>query len=410
MSTPSRGPSLPVGDNTIWKRDEQSEPQSEDSTDSPVAEHDETEIPKAESSWKVRPAGGRKIFRSVALLPKALRRRQKTAGEHFVPDGSAPSYGLRGQLWRLFGRRLYARTGWKWLTGLSQRDRLEHALNGLWELRASRKTIAFLNSSGGSGKTTGAVWFAAAAAYAFKGNVVAVDANENAGHTADRFGIAGEPEQSATGSQQLISDQPDRPLQRLGGRGTIRLRDFVKQRHSFRQGDHFLPRVDRDRESGVFVIASNAIDDEDIDRQAFEEALRLLGGELSLQVVICDCGNGLKNSTNHGSVEVADVLVFTGNVFKSESLNDITSTMDRYENLGYGGKVRSGFVVIFGASPRNRVQLAARYGMPLNRVFIFPVNRYMRDTNNPILLKRLPFKMQVTLFEGLRAIMQANAA
>jgi hypothetical protein len=313
--------------------------------------------------------------------PTRKSKRVKTR-QPYVPPGPVPRLGLRGLIWRLAAARLYARFGWPWLARLSARERLRNALDDLWDLRKVRKIIVFCNSSGGSGKTTGATWFAAAAAYAFKGNVAVVDANENAGHTADRLRVS----------------------------PTLTLRKLVDHRHCFRSLGRLMQETDRHRQTGAFVIASEPTGS-GIDQAGYQEALGILAD--NFQLVVCDCGNGLESPTNLGSVHLADELVFTGNVFKSESLDDIISTMTRYAVVGIGGEpgseaAKRSFAAIFGASKRQRLTFAKRFGMPPANVFVFPTNGYMADTDNPVRLDKLPLRMQVILFESLRALMAAR--
>lgn len=329
------------------------------------------------------------------------------SSQNSVQLSHEPRNGLYGMLWRFLGSRLYTRFGWTWLVRYSLRDRVLNALDDLWELRTTRKVIACVNSGGGSGKTTTTTWLTAAAGVAFKGNVVCIDANENAGHTADRMGVAAKAESHAEGDEPKAV-VPQNGHQVLNGTGTLRLREFIRRRHQF-TGESgrgmFLTEVDRHRLTGVFVIASNAIEDTDFDRGEFEEALWIL--KSNEQLVFADCGNGLKSSTNHGAVHVADTLVFPGTPTKEETLDDLGSTMERYANLGYGDKVSNGFVVILGDNPRKRKKYAKRYGVPRDHVIVFPVNRYMRRTDNPVSVERLPLRLQVILLEGLLAIVKS---
>lgn len=346
---------FPVGDPTPWKGDETT--------------------PEAPVSVQALPP------ESGDSPPEGKPKRVKTR-QPYIPPGPVPRLGLMGLLWRLIGARLYSRFGWSWLIRLSARERLRNALDDLWELRKVRKVIAFCNSSGGSGKTTGATWLAAAAAYVFKGNVVVVDANENAGHTADRLRV-----------------QP-----------TITLRELVNNRHCFRTLGRLMQAADRHHDTGAFVIASEP-SGSGIEQTDYREALGILAD--NFQLVICDCGNGLESPTNLGSVGLADELVFTGNVFKSESLDDIVSTMARYAAVGIDGKPGSdtaerGFVAIFGAGSRQRLGFAKWFGLPAEHVFIFPNNRYMANTDSPVRLDKLPLRMQVVLFESLRAVIGAR--
>lgn len=374
--------------------------------------HEPVELPEPEIGELplVQPEAERQLSSSFAQRGHVRVANTDSSQGHasYVGTVHEPRHGLYGLLWKALGRFLFNKFGWKWLLRYSKRDRLQNALDDLWELRLVRKVIAFENSGGGSGKTTGCSWFSAAASAAFKGNVACIDANENAGYLANRFRIAAKPEESQT--DVTLSDNVFHPegYQVLNGNGTIRLREFVNRRHQFTgNGGHklFLAEVDRHRESGVFVIASNAVDDLDIDLRDFEESLEIL--KAKWQMVFVDCGNGLKSPTNHGAVHVADELMFVGNRFKQETFAALSSTMERYENLGYAEKVKRGFVVIFGDSPRKRKKYAKQYGVPPEYVIIFPVNRYMRNTKSEVSFEKLPLRMKVILFEGLRDVVAA---
>ncbi|MBA3757313.1 ParA family protein [Candidatus Saccharibacteria bacterium] len=307
-------------------------------------------------------------------LQDAPTARQQTTGPR-------PQYGVHGVIWKLGGAWLYSRFGWKWLIRLSLRDRFENAMESLWDLRKTQMVIATVNSKGGSGKTTATVWLSAFLAFVLKRQIVAFDVNESPGHTAKRLGVDREE--------------------------TIQLREFLSRRNSLRHYDSFAKVVASHRQTGVSVIASEEASIESLHQEDFEEALYI--AKRNAHSVFCDCGNVIDGPTNYGAVKKADVVVFTGIAGFDDSLDDISNTMKRYTDLGYAEKVKSGIVVIFGAYNRNRGEFAARYGLPIGRVFVVPFNKYMAR-NNPVLLDMIPRQVQVVLLEILVAIAKAAQA
>ena len=77
--------------------------------------------------------------------------------------------------------------------------------------------------------------------------------------------------------------------------------------------------------------------------------------------VFCDLGNSIKSQGNWSAVEIADTLVFMGNVNAADSVvdfgkddptgegDDLMSTMEAYRGMGMSTKVREGIIVILGA-------------------------------------------------------------
>jgi hypothetical protein len=116
---------------------------------------------------------------------------------------------------------------------------------------------------------------------------------------------------------------------------------------------------------------------------------------------------------------MADTLVFMGNVNSADSVvdfrredptdegDDLKNTMDAYAGLGMPEKVSRGIIVILGARPSSRKRYADHYGMPVDRVFIVPNNRYMKR-GHVLRKSRLPLGVRVVIYEILVAMLRAE--
>jgi hypothetical protein len=172
------------------------------------------------------------------------------------------------------------------------------------------------------------------------------------------------------------------------------------------------------RESGLFVISSEAVAKTTVPKYQAKLGLEKLAD--GFHSVFCDLGNGIKSTGNLGAVEVADTLVFMGNVNSADSVvdfrredptdegDDLRNTMQAYAGLGMPEKVKRGIVVVLGARPSARKRYADHYGMPVERVFIVPTNRYMKR-GNVVRKNRLPLGVRVVIYEILVAMMKAEA-
>lgn len=314
-------------------------------------------------------------------LRTSTKRRFTKPPRHYIAEGSQPTSGIRGLIWRFGGSWLYAHFGWESLRQLSLSERNKNALDELWLLRHKQKIVTIVNSKGGSGKTTIAVWLSASLSSAIKRHVVAFDANENTGHTASRLGIQRE--------------------------NTIQLRKLLKQCESLDDLAKLTEVVDWHRETGVSVIASEAANNSAFSRDRFIRALSII--KQSSHAVFCDCGNGISHPANRGSVQLADTLVFPGNAASGDSLRDITNTMKQYSDPKFrmAQKVTKGVIVIVGAKESERRTYAHLYDFPVERVFAIPRNSYMAG-DNIVSLGRVPLRVRVILLEILVAILRAE--
>jgi hypothetical protein len=275
--------------------------------------------------------------------------------------------------------------------GLRRRNRA--ALDALWRLRRTKKVYAFLNSKGASGKTVGSTTTGLLFADAIKRDCVVVDMNDSPGGTARRLGIKRTE--------------------------TLQLQEYLRRYRGgeFETAESIAGELAWPRESGIFVISSEAVAKGEVRKYQAKIGLEKLNE--GFHSVFCDLGNGIKSSGNLAAVEIADTLVFMGNVNSADSVvdfrrddptdegDDLKNTMDAYESLGMPEKVRRGIIVILGARLGMRKRYADHYGFPLDRVFIVPNNRYMKR-GNVVRKDRLPLSVRVVMYEILVAMMTAD--
>jgi MinD-like ATPase involved in chromosome partitioning or flagellar assembly len=302
--------------------------------------------------------------------------------------GQAPEKGFRGGFWRIGGKWLYSRLGWVWLSSPSWKERDRIAGERLWELRKVQKIVAFTNSKGGSAKTALAVWLIAIYMDLIKRPMTAFDVNESPGSTADRLGIEEE--------------------------GTIQLRDYIEsfEKGEIKDAENFLDQADSHRQTGVMVIASDPVLNEDIPKYKFARALA--NAKRQAHTVFCDLGNEIKGPTNLVSVQMADTLVFAGNVHMANSLKDLGKTQTRYAGLEVPKKVQQGVIAIVGDRTRTNKQVmrkrmgyAEQYDYPVERVLVIPKNNYMA-AGKVVDITKIPLKLRVLLKEALVAIVLAE--
>lgn len=288
----------------------------------------------------------------------------------------------------------YIRYAVEWLVRPGLRRRNRAALDELWRLRRTKKIYAFLNSKGASGKTAGSTTTGLLFAEAIKRDCVVVDMNDSPGGTARRLGIK--------------------------RRDTLQLQEYLRRYRGgeFPSAQSIADNLEWPRESGLFVISSEAVAKTTVPKYQVKLGLEKLAD--GFHSVFCDLGNGIKSSGNLGAVEVADTLVFMGNVNSADSMvdfrredptdegDDLRNTMEAYASLGMPEKVERGIIVVLGARPSLRNRYADHYGIPVERVFVVPNNRYMKR-GNMVRKSRLPLGVRVVIYEILVAMMKAEA-
>ena len=306
------------------------------------------------------------------------------------PDPPPPRGGFDSLLTVLAHVR-YA-LAWLLRPGLRRRNRA--ARDELWARRRTKKIYAFLNSKGASGKTAGSTTTGLLFADAIKRDCVVADMNDSPGGTARRLGIK--------------------------RRSTLQLQEYLRRYRGgeFPSAQSIADNLEWPRESGLFVISSEAVARTTVPKYQVKVGLEKLAE--GFHSVFCDLGNGIKSPGNLGAVEMADTLVFMGNVNSADSVvdfgrddptdegDDLKNTMDAYAGLGMPEKVKSGIIVILGAKRGDRKRYADHYGMPVERVFIVPNNRYMKR-GHALRKNRLPLGVRVVIYEILVAMLRAPA-
>jgi MinD-like ATPase involved in chromosome partitioning or flagellar assembly len=344
------------------------------------------------------------VFLALLVLGVAIRVAtpllNKFLPKQYDPPTDYPKRFVRGWYWKLFGSRIHARLGWEWLATRSEKQRFLDNSDKLWDGRWIQIIVAFANLKGGSAKTAICVWLVALYAKITTSKPLAIDVNENAGHTASRLGIKRDSEAKDPGRE-----------------GTIEMREYLAKCLAGKliHKEELVDVVDWHRETGVMVIASNRVvqKHDDIDNSTMRLGLRT--GKNHAGVIFADCGNDLKRPGNLNAVRMAGRLVFCGNSHMAGSCvdfndldlpDDLKNTMDTYTNLSLGDKVRDGILVIIGRL-RDRKKYADHYEFPLERVFVIPFNRYMK-LGRVVKLKKIPLRVLVVLSDILVAIMDED--
>jgi len=299
----------------------------------------------------------------------------------------------RGVLDTVFVVCSYIRYAVEWTLRPRLRNRNRRALDELWARRRTKKIYAFLNSKGASGKTAGSTTSGLLFADAINRDCVVVDMNDSPGGTARRLGIK--------------------------RRATLQLQEYLRRYRGgeFESAQSIADNLEWPRESGLFVISSEAVAKTTVPKYQVKLGLEKLAE--GFHSVFCDLGNGIKSSGNLGAVEMADTLVFMGNVNSADSVvdfrredptdegDDLRNTMDAYSGLGMPEKVKRGIIVILGARSGMRKRYADHYGIPVERVFIVPKNRYMKR-GHALRKNRLPLHVRVVMYEILVAMLRAE--
>jgi hypothetical protein len=309
----------------------------------------------------------------------------------WIDEADAPQ---RSRFETLMGVGSHIRYAVEWLVRPRLRRRNRAALAELWRLRRTKKIYAFLNSKGASGKTAGSTTTGLLFADAINRDCVVADMNDSPGGTARRLGIK---------------------------RGdTLQLQEYLRRYRGgeFPSTQSIADNLEWARESGLFLISSEAVAKTTVPKYQVKLGLEKLAE--GFHSVFCDLGNGIKSAGNLGAVEMADTLVFMGNVNSADSVvdfrredptdegDDLRNTMDAYAGLGMPEKVKRGIIVVLGARPSYRSRYAEHYGMPVDRVFVVPDNRYMKR-GNMLRKNRLPLGVRVVIYEILVAMLKAEA-
>jgi hypothetical protein len=109
-----------------------------------------------------------------------------------------------------------------------------------------------------------------------------------------------------------------------------------------------------------------------------------------------------------GNVNSADSVVDFRREDPTDEGDDLRNTMNAYAGLGMPEKVKRGIIVVLGARQGYRDRYAEHYGMPVDRVFVVPNNRYMKR-GHMLRKSRLPLGVRVVIYEILVAMLKADA-
>jgi MinD-like ATPase involved in chromosome partitioning or flagellar assembly len=320
---------------------------------------------------------------------------QSVLPERFSRIGPVPNSGIRRWLWKSIGSWLYSRFGWEWLAHRSLAEREFLADNWLWDNRHIQKIVAFFNSKGGSAKTAFCVWLAAIYTTVIKRHIIALDADENTGHTASRFGIARKTDALKAGTPR---------------EGTVELPDYIDliKRGRVQTPAEFDEVIGCwDRASGVSLIASREAANQ---RLALDDIVLAITRSKELaHCVFVDQGTGILHDPNVGSAIMTDTHVYVGNAKMADSVEDIPPTRKQYTDFGLQQKVNKSVIVIVGTTRRQRRRIIEQYGFPPGQVFFVPNDPYMKQGGEkPVNIKKLRRRTRVVLKEILVAIIEAE--
>jgi len=187
--------------------------------------------------------------------------------------------------------------------------------------QGEQRVVVWLNSKGGAGKSPGATVMACIISWATKGEeILLIDANENAGTTADRMGVS----------------------------NNMTLKRVVEM---VLDNSNMVTVLPRHRNYNVRVIASDQSDTTNIEAGKFVTAMLKFMRNVTSTVI--DSGNGISHENNKGSAQLADALTFSalweehtikGSV--NASMKSLASTMREYAKQGLEEKVRQAFIVV----------------------------------------------------------------
>ena len=121
-----------------------------------------------------------------------------------------------------------------------------------------------------------------------------------------------------------MNDSPGGTARRLGikRKDTLQLQEYLRRYRGgeFPSAQSIAENLEWPRESGLFVISSEAVAKTTVPKYQAKLGLEKLAD--GFHSVFCDLGNGIRSAGNLGAVEVADTLVFMGNVHSADSVAD----------------------------------------------------------------------------------------
>lgn len=275
-----------------------------------------------------------------------------------------PTSGVRGALYRISGRRLNL--------GLSAHDQSRlHLLERAKTPAASgRRRIAMISLKGGVGKTTTTVMLGHTLAEIRGDNVIAVDANPDAGNLASRI--------------RRQTDQTARDLLRASGSldRYADVRSFTSQ-----------------AESRLEVLAgeSDPALSEAFSASDYEAVLAAL--ERFYSVVLTDCGTGILHDAMRAVLWYVDqlIVVTSPSIDSAHALGQLLDWLDQH---GYHHLVRSGIVAVNGVRKRSEIrveQFASTFGSRCRGVVTIPYDSTLSTGGEALLDALAPTTRQAYL-------------
>lgn len=232
-----------------------------------------------------------------------------------------------------------------------QLRRIERKESWVFQLtRRIQRIIMTANTMGGVGKTSDIGYSACIHASIANVPTLCVDANENSGPMYSFFGLQSRE-------------------------GTLQLRDAVHMREDLWNYSALDIAGAFRHPSGALLIGSDVSRNgkHKLELETFNQALYIWNLPFPLEYV--DIGNGLNDPSTIGSAMMATNMNFAAVADRPQSFVHLVETMIEYQNMGFGDKVRNGFIVINGthpdATPKYYLETIARVlaGFPHRNVY-----------------------------------------
>ncbi|MDQ2726713.1 MAG: MinD/ParA family protein, partial [Actinomycetota bacterium] len=286
------------------------------------------------------------------------------AGVLVLPRGPAPTSGFRRVLHRLSGGRLNL--------GSSARDQARQRLIERAKTPAvtGRRRVAMVSLKGGVGKTTTTVMLGHTLATVRGDNVIAVDANPDAGNLASRI--------------HRQTDRSARDL--LNSSGTL---------HRYADVRSFTSQA----ESRLEVLAgeSDPALSEAFSASDYEAVLAAL--ERFYSIVLTDCGTGILHDAMRAVLWYVDQLIIVTSP-AIDSAHALGQLLDWLDQHGYHHLVEGGIVVINGVRKRSPIrveQFAATFGARCRGVVTIPYDASLSTGGESSLQAMAPTTQQAYL-------------
>lgn len=326
--------------------------------------------PHPEWALAGRPAAGPRwilwklwlALRLYKLSPEA-RTPKKQSVKYVSPHpkwalAGEPAAGPRWILWRLWlALRMY-KVSWipqprPW--GLYAK-RAEEMREQLLDIRSrTHAIIVTITTKGGACKTTVTTWLGAAYAALVKKVVIIFDTDSGGGNVLTRFGLED--------AETLTSTEVVRR------RGRIMYKTLTQ-------------RAQTDRATGAFLIHSPA--GEEFEGSALGDSIVMLH-KVNAHTTVVDTGPGFNKPNTNSAVQVADVIVLTGDFQQREHIGKITKTLD-HPSYSLRNSENIGRVIIAVSAvkwrhfnTRTQHALAEKFGVKSDQVVLIPYSLHFKN-------------------------------